>query len=52
MTMNARESKVFKETKLRNLERAYAKMIYQPSLLEECNRLQKEINQLQNELNS
>ena len=50
--MNEKETRVYKETRLRNLKRSYAKMIYHADLLEECIELKAEIDGLERELNS
>lgn len=50
--MNQREEKVFKETRLRNLERWFSKMIQHPELVEECMDIESEINALREELKS
>ena len=47
-----KEDKVFKQTKLRNLKRKYAKMRKHADLLEECIDLKCEIDSLERELNS
>ena len=48
--MNARETKVFKETRLRNLKRKYAKMVQHADLNEEAIELKAEIDGLEREL--
>ena len=49
--MNAKEEKVFKETKLRNLKRKYSKMIQHSDLGEDAIDLKCEIDSLERELN-
>lgn len=48
--MNEKETQVFKETRLRNLKRTYAKMIQHADLIEECIELKSEIDGLEREL--
>ena len=50
--MNPREEKVYKETRLRNLKRRYAKVIQHHDLFEEAIELKADIDQLERELNS
>ena len=49
--MNEREEKVYKKTKLRNLEREYAKLIDHPEQIEKCIDLKSEIDSLKRDLN-
>ncbi|DBA59617.1 TPA_asm: hypothetical protein CBHJFHIM_00057 [Methanobrevibacter gottschalkii virus vir075] len=49
--MNAKEERIFKEIRLRNLERKHAKLIQHPDLLDECIELKRKINTLKKELN-
>lgn len=42
--------RVYKETRLRNLKRSYAKMINHHDLIEECNEVKKIIHELESEL--
>ena len=44
--MNEREQKVYNETRLRNLKRAYSKLIQHGELTEEALRMKKEIETL------
>ena len=48
--MNDRETLVFKQTRLRNLKRKYAKLIQHASLLEETETVKAEIDSLEKEL--
>ena len=48
--MTPQEKKVYKETKLRNLERKYAKVIQHPDLGEEAIELKAEIDHLKKQL--
>ena len=48
--LNERETRVFKETKLRNLERKFSKLIAHPEFIEECIDLKCEIDSLKREL--
>jgi hypothetical protein len=50
--MDEKELKVFKETKLRNLERKYAKLTRHADMVEEAIELKAEIDGLKRELNS
>ena len=50
MALTAKERKTLKKTKLRNLKRKYAKMIQDPSLIEECIELKAEIDGLEMEI--
>ena len=52
ISMNAKETKVFKETKLRNLKRKYAKMVQHADLNEEAIELKCEIDGIERDLNS
>ena len=45
------EERVFKETRLRNLKRTWAKLKEHAELTPEANKLQHEITALENELN-
>ena len=44
------ETKVYKETRLRNLKRKYAKMVQHPDLVIECIELKADIDALEKEL--
>ena len=44
--------KVYLETRLRNLKRSYAKMFQHADLLDETRELGKEIQDIENQLNS
>lgn len=48
--MNNKETIVFKQTKLRNLKRKYAKLTQHPDLLDETVTLKTEIDNLEKEL--
>ena len=50
MTLTNKERKTLKNTRLRNLKRKYAKMIQDPSLIEECIELKAEIDGLEMEI--
>ena len=50
MTLTAKERKTLKKTRLRNLKRKYAKMIQDPSLIEECIELKCDIDSLEREI--
>lgn len=50
--MNEKESRVFKETKLRNLERKYAKLAQHADLIDEAIETKAEIDYLKRELSS
>ena len=50
--MNEKEERVYKQTKLRNLKRKYAKMRKHADLLQECIELKCDIDALERELNS
>ena len=52
MVLTEKEQRVYKETKLRNLKRKYAKMRQHADLLEECIELKADIDSLERELNS
>ena len=45
--MNEIETKVFKETRLRNLRRTYAKLLQHPELVHEAHQIEKEIQELE-----
>ena len=44
--MNNLETKVYLETKLRNLKRRYAKIVQQSSLVQEALEIKKEIDEI------
>lgn len=48
--MNDKQTIVFKQTKLRNLKRQYAKLIQHASLVEETKTIKAEIDSLEKEL--
>ena len=48
--MNDKETLVFKQTKLRNLKRQYAKLVQHASLVEETASVKAEIDSLEKEL--
>ena len=48
--MNEKETRVFKQTILRNLKRTYAKTIQHPELTEQAQKIKTEINTLEKEL--
>ena len=48
--MNDKQTLVFKQTRLRNLKRKYAKLIQHASLLEETKTVKAEIDSLEKEL--
>lgn len=50
--MNEIETKIFLQTKLRNLKRKYAKVIQDPALTEEAIDLKAEIDSITMKLNS
>jgi hypothetical protein len=50
--LNEKQTRVFKETKLRNLERRFAKLIMHPECMEQCIELKCEIDSLKRELNN
>jgi len=50
--MNDRERKVYLEAKLRNLKRKFSKLIQHSDLLQETLEIKKEIDKIENELNS
>ena len=50
MALTNKERKTLKNTRLRNLKRKYAKMIQDPSLIEECIELKAEIDGLEMEI--
>ena len=52
MALSEKEKRVYKETKLRNLRRKYAKMVQHPDLTEQCIELKADIDSLERELNS
>ena len=52
MALSEKETRVLKQTRLRNLKRKYAKMIQHPDLIEECIELKADIDALQKELKS
>ncbi len=49
--MTPKEKKVYKETRLRNLQRRYAKIIQHSDLGEEAIELKAEIDKIKRELN-
>lgn len=49
--MTPKEKKVYKETRLRNLERKYAKVIQHSDLGEQAIELKAEIDKIKRELN-
>lgn len=49
--LSEKEIKCLKETKLRNLKRAYAKTVQHADLREQAQQLKNEIQTLENELN-
>ena len=50
--MNDRERKVYLEAKLRNLKRKFSKLIQHSDLVTEALEIKKEIDSIENELNS
>ena len=50
--MTPKEKKVYKETKLRNLERKYSKLIQHPDLTEQAIEVKVEMDSLRRELKS
>ena len=48
--MDEKQTRVFKETRLRNLQRTYAKLTQHADLVEETLAIKNEINILKNEL--
>ena len=48
--LSEKESRVFKETRLRNLKRRYSKLIQHASLIDEASEVKKEIDCLEKEL--
>lgn len=50
--MNAKQRRVYEETKLRNMKRKYAKMIQHPDLIEDCIDLKADIDALERKLKS
>lgn len=50
-SLHNREERVFKETRLRNLKRKFSKMSNHTDLVDECNDLKYEIDNLKKELN-
>ena len=48
--MNDKETKVYLETKLRNLKRSYAKLVNHADMVEECIDLKADIDQIEREL--
>ena len=51
MALSKKEKRVLKQTKLRNLERKYAKLIQHSDLGEEAIEIKAEIDSLKRELN-
>ena len=48
--MNDKETRVYKETRLRNLKRRYSKFIQHADMIEECIELKADIDALEREL--
>ena len=50
--MDYTERRVCLQARLRNLKRKYAKLLQHSDLLEECREIKREIDSIENELNS
>ena len=50
MTLSQKEEITLKRTRLRNLKRKFAKMIQDPSLMEDCIEIKADIDSLEREL--